>query len=257
MRSLLTHFGVALLMLTACSTTSTPDATMVAQAVNTELAIQAATQTQASYDMATHVAATLTAQPTNTSTHTPVPTSTATPTPTASPTASASPTLRPTSTSTTAPTKVSVAVTQAPPTSAPPPTSSGGSIYSTASGGPQGYTSTFACFQVSGTACESVMSPGDISFSITLRSAEDALLAIFVPFGLSVEKDGANAADMYMTVDAGWLPPGSAARFGTSRTFSQPGRYTIRTNGCLITEASYPNCTWWTVNGTIATFDIR
>jgi hypothetical protein len=101
------------------------------------------------------------------------------------------------------------------------------------------------------------MAPGDISFSITLKSAEDAVLAIFLPFGLSVEKDGVNSPDMYMTVDAGWLPPGSQARMGTSRSFTQPGHYVIRTNGCLLTEASYPQCTWWTVNGTIVSFDIQ
>jgi hypothetical protein len=101
------------------------------------------------------------------------------------------------------------------------------------------------------------MPAGDIAFSIRLESTVDALLAIFVPFGLAVEKDGANAADMYMTVDAGWLKPGTFVRMGTSRSFKQPGHYVIRTNGCLITEASYPNCTWWTVNGTIVTFDIQ
>ena len=83
------------------------------------------------------------------------------------------------------------------------------------------------------------------------------MLAIFLPFGLSVEKDGVNAADLYMTVDAGWLPPGSQAFMGTSRNFTQPGHYVIRTNGCLLTEASYPQCTWWTVNGTIISFDIQ
>jgi hypothetical protein len=103
------------------------------------------------------------------------------------------------------------------------------------------------------------MPPGDLSFVIILESTADALEVIFVPFGLSVEKDGVNAADMYMTADAGWLPPASAARFGTSRTFSAPGQYVVRTNGCLFTLANYLTgvCTWWTLNGTVVTFDIQ
>ena len=44
---------------------------------------------------------------------------------------------------------------------------------------------------------------------------------------------------------------------GTSHSFSQPGHYVIRTNGCLLTEASYPNCSWGTVDGTVVTFDIQ
>jgi len=103
------------------------------------------------------------------------------------------------------------------------------------------------------------MPPGDLSFAITLESSADALEVIFYPFGLSVERDGANAANMYMTADAGWLPPGSQAGFGTSRTFNQPGHYVVRTNGCLFTQANFESgvCTWWTLNGTVVTFDIN
>lgn len=255
------HFNllivISLLGAAGCSVPQTPDATAVAQAMQTEIAIQAVTQTQAAHAVATQVAATLTAQPT----HTPIPTDTPTHTPTSSPTASPTHTELPTSTatatSTLAPTKIPVAVTTAPATKTPAPAGSGSPLYSFASGGPQGYTSELTCTQAGGVPCASVMAPGDISFGILLWSTPDALLAIFVPFGLAVEKDGANAADMYMTVDSGWLQPGGAAYMGTSRRFSQPGHYVIRTNGCLITEASYPSCTWWTVNGTIVSFDIR
>jgi hypothetical protein len=142
-------------------------------------------------------------------------------------------------------------------TDVPKPTSGGVPLYTEAVGGPHGYTSFLSCTQASGAACESVMAPGDKAFGIVLASSDDAVLAIFVPFGLAVEKDGANQANAYMTVDAGWLQPGSAARMGTSHNFSAPGHYVIRTNGCLITEESYPACTWWTVNGTIVTFDIQ
>lgn len=248
---------ISLLLVTGCSTTQTPDATAVAQAVQTELAIQVVTQTQAAQNVATQVAATLTAQPTDTAVPTQTPTHTFTPSPTASPTATALPTSTATATATAAPSKVPVVVTVPTVTKTPSSAGSGGPLYGFASGGPQGYTSELTCTQAGGVPCESVMAPGDISFGILLWSTPDALLAIFVPFGLAVEKDGANAADMYMTVDSGWLEPGGAAYMGTSRRFSQPGHYIIRTNGCLITQASYPNCTWWTVNGTVVTFDIR
>ena len=62
---------------------------------------------------------------------------------------------------------------------------------------------------------------------------------------------------MYMTVNAGWLEPGSYALMGTSRNLSQPGHYVIRTNGCLITKETYPAFTWWTLNGTVVNFDIQ
>jgi hypothetical protein len=238
---------ILLLALSACApSVATPTAAPTQDIAATQT-VEALANSQ---QVATSVAATLTAQPTDT----PLPTSTDTPepTPTSTPEPSATPTTLPTST----PTKVVVAATQSP-SNTPAPTAGAASVYSTAAGGPQGYTSILGCTQANGAACQSVMAPGDISFSITLRSDLDAVLAIFLPFGLSVEKDGVNAADMYMTVDAGWLPPGSQARMGTSRNFNQPGRYVIRTNGCLLTEASYPNCTWWTVNGTIVTFDIQ
>jgi hypothetical protein len=232
-------------ILSACASPQAAPTVAPTQDVAATQTVEAAAN---SNRVATSVAATLTAQPTNT----PLPTATATTKPSATPT-----TPPPTSTPTVAPTKV--APTKVPVTSLPTATAApaSASIYSTAAGGPQGYLSTLGCYQVGGTPCQSVMPRGDISFNITLESTLDALLAIFVPFGLSVEKNGANAADMYMTVDAGWLEPGSQARMGTSHTFNQPGHYVIRTNGCLVTQASYPNCTWWTVNGTIITFDIQ
>ena len=242
-----------LMALSACAPPqAAPTAAPTAVPVQDSAATQTAVAVADSQKVATSVAATLTAQPSDTplppASDTPEPRSTATPEPSATATATDVP---PTQT----PTRVVVVSTPLPTNTTAPTVSA--SVYSTASGGPQGYTSLLGCTQVNGTPCQTVMTPGDISFSITLRSAEDAVLAIFLPFGLSVEKDGVNLPDMYMTVDAGWLPPGSQARMGTSRSFTQPGHYVVRTNGCLLTEASYPQCTWWTVNGTIVSFDIQ
>jgi hypothetical protein len=218
--------------------------------------------------VATSVAATLTAQPSATPlpTNTPLPTSTTQPSDTPKPTDTA--TVAPSATSTTAPkpsathTKVAVVTTKAPVTQPPaatkaPAASGSGPLYSTASGGPQGYTSFLGCTQSDGSACQTVMAPGDKAFSIRLEAGNDAVPAIFVPFGLSVEKDGANVADAYMTVVSGWLNPNEYALLGTSHSFSQPGHYVIRTNGCYVTRETYPNCSWGTVNGTIVTFDIQ
>ncbi len=184
--------------------------------------------------------ATVTASPTVAPTDTP----TAVP-----PTATASPTARPTARPT-----VQLVPTNPPATEPPVVTAP---LYSTGSGGPHGYTSTLVCTQPGGVPCQSTMAPGDKAFSIVLAAAEDAVPAIFVPFGLAVEKDGANVADMYMTVDSGWLYPGDAARMGTSRNFSQPGHYVIRTNGCYVTKETLPNCVWGIVDGTVVTFDIQ
>jgi hypothetical protein len=96
-----------------------------------------------------------------------------------------------------------------------------------------------------------------LSFYIRLASTKDALRAIFYPFGLSVEKDGANVADMFMTVGAGWLNPGDTASLGTSTKFTAPGHYVIRSSGCLITAETVANCTWSTVSGSTVNFDIR
>jgi hypothetical protein len=103
------------------------------------------------------------------------------------------------------------------------------------------------------------MAPGDLIFNIRLESAADALEVLFYPFGLSVERDGANVADMYITADAGWLPPNSYATFGVSRTFNVPGHYVVRTTGCLYTIENWASgvCNWWTLNGTVVTFDIQ
>jgi hypothetical protein len=207
--------------------------------------------------------ATATTKPTDT----PPPTATTPPTATAvPPTATTPPTatsVPPTATKVkaTKPAATRAPATQAPATQAAEPTNApatgGGKLYSWSTGGPQGYTSILVCNQSDGSPCQSVMAPGDKAFSIRLVAGDDAVPAIFVPFGLAVEKDGVNQADAYMTVDAGWLEPGTYAIMGTSRSFSAPGHYVIRTNGCYVTRETYPNCTWGTVDGTIVIFDIQ
>ena len=188
--------------------------------------------------------ATATARPTDTATTPPTATASPTvaPTQTAAPTATKKPTARPTA-------RPQPTATNPPPAVAP--------LYGLASGGPQGYVSTLTCTQPGNVPCQSVMAAGDKAFAIRLEALDDAVPAIFVPFGLSVEKDGANAANMYRTVVSGWLNPGEYALLGTSRNFSQPGHYVIRTNGCFVTQATYPNCTWGTVDGTVVNFDIQ
>jgi hypothetical protein len=99
------------------------------------------------------------------------------------------------------------------------------------------------------------MPPGDVSFSFTLGSTSDAPWAIFLPYGLSVEKDGANADSMFMFVDAGWLPPGFTVGFGGSRNFTEPGRYVIRSSGCMLVTGA--QCAWTTMAGTTVTFVIQ
>src|SRR5574341_495887 len=252
----LTMFLLLVILVSACTPSASPTvAPPTSTVAPTPTQDAAATAAAESNRLATSVAATLTAIPTSTSLPTSAPTETLVPTPSSAP---PSATAAPTSTKVVvatqvAPTKAVVA------TATPTEEAASGSVYRVTGGGPQGSTSTLFCTQVGGTACQPTMPPGDLSFAVTLESSMDALEVIFYPFGLSVEKDGANAADMYMTADAGWLPPGARARFGTSRTFSQPGHYVVRTNGCLFTQENYASgeCTWWTLNGTVVTFDIR
>lgn len=247
----LSLFLLLMILVSACTSSTSPIvAPSTSTVAPTPTQDAAATAAAESNRLATSVAATLTAFPTSTSLPTSAPTETLVPTPTSVP---PSATAAPTST------KVVVA-TQVPPTQEPPTNEpASGSVYSFTGGGPPGYTSTLFCTQVGGTACQPTMPPGDLSFAVTLESSVDALEVIFYPFGLSVERDGANAADLYMTADAGWLPPNSQAGFGISRTFNQPGHYVVRTNGCLFTQDNYASgaCTWWTLNGTVVTFDIN
>lgn len=254
----------ASLLLSACQPAAAPTQVAV---VNTVAATQAVAASPA--PSATFTAVPATASPVPTATTKPTDTATATTPPTATATATAAP-----ATATTAPTATAVpltatkikptkpAATRAPATAVPaatkaPAAAGSGPLYSEASGGPQGYTSTLGCTQSDGTACQTVMAAGDKAFSIRLEAGNDAVPAIFVPFGLSVEKDGANVADAYMTVVSGWLNPNEYALLGTSHNFTQPGHYVVRTNGCYVTRETYPNCTWGTVNGTIVTFDIQ
>jgi hypothetical protein len=244
----------ASLLLSACqpsaAATQVTAPTQVAQTAPTQvvaLVAPAATNTRVPDTPTSVPSSTATTKPTDT------PTATWTATATASPTTAPTQTLAPTATKrpTARPT-----VAQILPTATKPPVAAA-SLYSIASGGPQGYQSTLVCTQPGNVPCQSAMATGDKAFSIRLDALQDAVPAIFVPFGLSVEKDGANAADMYMTVVSGWLNPGEYALLGTSRNFTQPGHYVIRTSGCYVTRETYPNCTWGTVNGTIVTFDLQ
>lgn len=251
----------ASLVLSACQ----PAASVTQVAVgNTVAATLVVAASPAPSDTPSAVPATATTVPSATATIKPTDTATTPPTATAVPaTATTAPTataVPPTATKI-KPTKPAAtkapAATQAPAATKAPVAAGSGPLYSTASGGPQGYTSILGCTQSDGSACQSAMPPGDKAFSIRLEAGNDAVPAIFVPFGLSVEKDGANVADAYMTVVSGWLNPNEYALLGTSHNFSQPGHYVIRTNGCYVTRETYPNCTWGTVNGTIVTFDIQ
>ena len=60
---------------------------------------------------------------------------------------------------------------------------------------------------------------------------------------------------MFMSVDAGYLPPDTGVWFGASRNFTVPGRYVIRSSGCL-TTAAVP-CGWNTMTGTTVVFTIQ
>jgi hypothetical protein len=101
------------------------------------------------------------------------------------------------------------------------------------------------------------MPPGDISFRLTLAGDGAAPWTHFVNYGLSVEKDGANVAGLFMFVDAGWLQPGALVGFGASRSFSQPGAYVIRSSGCLTTDVKSNGCSWATIAGDVVTFTIQ
>ena len=209
---------------------------------------------------------TATSPPTVTVTNTPLPSHTPTATPTSTPTLE--PTTTPTETATLAPTETPttapalvvtqptvVAATQPPVVVATkPPAQASGSVYGSTTG-PAGFATTITCFTAGGGACASVMPPGDINFTFTLGSAPDAPWALFLPYGLSVEKDGVNAEGMFMFVDAGWLPPGFIVQFGGSRNFTEPGRYVIRSSGCMLTTSN--QCAWTTMGGTTVTFVIQ
>ncbi|MCC7358681.1 MAG: hypothetical protein IT317_04360 [Anaerolineales bacterium] len=195
--------------------------------------------------MATGIAATLTAAPIVT------PTDTATTAPSATPTKTEKPTSTPSATSavtatpsrTTGPTAAPVTIT---------PTTSA-SIYGSTNG-IAGDASAIRC-TYSGGDCVGVMPPGDISFEFLLGSDPTTPLTFFERYGLSVERDGANVADMFMFVDAGLLPPDTVVWFGSSRNFSVPGRYVIRSSGCLTTVPA--PCSWNTRPGTTVTFTIK
>ena len=263
-RFALFSLAAASLVLSACQPAAA--VTQVAVVENT-VAPTLVVATLAPSDTPTDVPPTATLVPSATATtkptDTPPPTATTAPTATAVPPTATATSVPPTATKVkpTKPAATRAPVTQAPATQAPEatkaPATGGGSVYSWAATGPQGYTSILVCTQSDGSPCQSVMAPGDKAFGIRLVAGEDAVPAIFVPFGLAVEKDGANVADAYMTVDSGWLLPGQYAIMGTSRNFSQPGHYVVRTNGCYVTRETYPNCTWGTVSGTIVIFDIQ
>ena len=237
-------------LLAACqSPTSAPPATEIAQANPTEVAAAVMTQVaEENARVATGVAETLTAQPTVTATFTPVPTNTSTPTETPRPTETPLPTATATNTAKPAPTRLPVTDT---PTARPAPVS----VYG-GTGGPEGYTTAITCSRPAGN-CEPVMPPGDISFRLTLGSEASTPWTLFVKYGLSVEKDGVNVSNMFMFVDAGWLPPDVTVEFGASRNFAEPGRYVIRSSGCLINSDTQVECAWTTMAGTTVTFVIQ
>jgi hypothetical protein len=241
-----------LILAAACATPppATPGAAAVA-ATDAALEAQAAADeaeqaTALAFEVATQVASTLTAQPTSTPTEThtasPEPTDTDTPRPTATDTPEATAT----ETSTPRPTVPAVTLT---PTAPPAPAS----VYSEV-GGPANFFTFIDCTR-GGAQCTPEMPTGDISFDFYLASDAAAPFAVFLPYGLSVEKDGVNVANMFMFVDAGYLPPDTIVRFGASRNFTSPGRYVIRSSSCMtISEAP---CGWTTMAGTVVTFVIK
>ena len=99
------------------------------------------------------------------------------------------------------------------------------------------------------------MPQGDVSFEFLLGSGADTPLTLFEKYGLSVERDGANVPEMFMFVDAGLLAPDSLVWFGASRNFNIPGRYVVRSSGCLTTVPA--PCGWNTIPGTTVTFIIK
>jgi hypothetical protein len=183
-------------------------------------------------------------------------TATASATTAATPTATASPTAAPTSTPPPTTTVESTALPKAKRVPATPaPTAQPAPVYSTTDG-PAGYSSGIKC-ERSGASCVPVMPPGDVSFRIVLSSDATAPWTHFVDYGLSVEKDGANMAKLFMFVDAGWLQPGSVVGFGASRNFSQPGTYVIRSSGCMTIDQNSNNCAWTIMPGDVVTFVIQ
>lgn len=246
--------GGALLLLAACQSVAPtpPTATSAVQASATQPAAvlaASATSAKAPNTPSAASAATLTPQPTAIAAPTDTPSSpsaTGTPTAANSPTAAGSPTTAPSQTA--RPARPPVTITPL----GPPETAS---IYSTI-GGPAGYSSSIKCQRAS-VSCRPVMSPGDISFSLVLAGDAAAPWTHFVSYGLSVEKDGANAAGMFMFVDAGWLQPGTVVGFGASRNFNQPGAYVIRSSGCMTTDTKSNNCVWTTIAGDVVSFMIQ
>jgi len=245
----LSLFLTLLLLVAACSPQAqTPDATEIALAVETAEAGTATAEVEQSNRVATGIAATLTAQPTATSTLTPTPTHTLAPTQTHTPTYTYTP--QPTATFTRTP-----GPTRPPVTSTPTPRPTSSSVYGF-TGGPDGYITDIDCTRA-GAACTQVMPPGDVSFRLLLLSGPATPWTLFVKYGLSVEKDGVNVADMFMFVDAGWLAPDSGVEFGASRNFTAAGRYVIRSSGCLINSDTQVQCIWNTMAGTTVTFVIQ
>jgi hypothetical protein len=244
--------SLALFMAACTPPPATPDAVALAQSTEQSAAGTVAAATSDAARVATGVAATLTAQPTATRTHTPAPTDTPVPTETPTstdtpePTETRTPKPSPTITNTPRPTLPPVS-----PTPSPAPTSA--SIYGWANG-PEGYVTDIEC-TIGGAPCTGVMPPGDITFEFVLVSFELTPLTLFEKYGLSVERDGANVADMFMFVDAGLLAPDTGVWFGASRRFTTPGRYVVRSSGCLTTVPA--PCAWNTMEGTTVTFTIQ
>ena len=248
------HALLCVFLLAACTppAVATPDTaalTAAVEAAQTTAAQQAkAAADQANTEearVATGIAATLTAQPTATSTHTTVPSDTPTATDTAQPTATDTPAATPTDTATPRPTSPPVSPTASP---APIPASVYGET-----GGPDGYFTDIECFRGSA-PCSPSMPPGDINFTFYLASGPLTPLTLFETYGLAVEKDGANVPNMFMFVDAGLLDADIIVRFGASRNFTAPGRYVIRSSGCMTTVPA--PCGWQTMAGTTVTFVI-
>lgn len=244
----LSALGMVFLLAACTPEATTPDATQIALAVETAQAGTTTAEAEESNRIATGIAATLTAQPTAIPTDTPVPTDTLTPTRTRPPTDTPTPKPTATLTATRGPTRPPI-------TSTPTPRPTSASIYGF-TGGPEGYITDIVCSRPTGN-CEQVMPPGDVSFKLFLMSGPDTPWTLFVKYGLSVERDGANIADMFMFVDAGWLAPDTGVQFGASRNFATPGRYVIRSSGCLINSDTQVQCIWSTMTGTTVTFTIQ
>ena len=235
--------GAAGLLLAACQAEPTPLPTATALIVAT-----ATTFVSSGLPITATTLATGTAAPTSSPTVALTATPSATATRTASATAVPTDTPSTTATRTALPTRVPITITPL----GPPATNS---VYST-TGGPDGYSSTIQC-QRAGAACVPVMPPGDLSFRLTLAGDTSAPWTHFINYGLSVEKDGANVAGLFMFVDGGWLQPGSVVGYGASRAFSQPGTYVIRSSGCLTTDLKSNACSWATIAGDMVTFRIQ